>query len=417
MNSPFGLAVDSKRDVYVTDVSFGSPNVVELTAAGTQQTLPFTGLTEPFGVAVDGAGDVFVADTTNDRVVELPAGGGAQQTLPFTGLSQPDGVAVDGAGDVFVADKINDRVLELPMGGVQQTLPFAVVPLGETGPNPGLDSPSGVTVDAAGDVLVVDSGNNAVLELSPSVPMGSFLASPGSGPADSSVGLASVTSCPLGGPFGSSAAELLLYSADGTLVQSATAPVDSSGLWAGALNVPADAADGTTYVVRARCTDTDGVMPQNYAPATFTVEAPSTGQQGAAGPPGPAGATGATGTTGPQGATGPRGATRPAGRSPKTSTTICTTKINSPTTSTTTCTITYTYTYGAGNAEALVRGARAQATIRLAGKSKVIGTGRIRDHKLALTFKRLHRGHYRLTLIELAHGQRVVIGHTTLTVS
>jgi NHL repeat len=52
----------------------------------TQQTLAFSGLRQPQSVAVDGAGDVFVADASSGRVVELPAGG-SQQTLPFSGLS------------------------------------------------------------------------------------------------------------------------------------------------------------------------------------------------------------------------------------------------------------------------------------------------------------------------------------------
>ena len=61
---------------------------------------------------MDGSGDVFVADTDNSRVVELtPAG--VQSTLGFTGLVYPGGVAVDASGDVFVADTDNSRVVEL----------------------------------------------------------------------------------------------------------------------------------------------------------------------------------------------------------------------------------------------------------------------------------------------------------------
>ena len=78
----------------------------------------------------------------------------SQQTLPFTGLASSTSVAVDAAGDVFVVDAGNNRVVELPAGGSQQTLPFT-----------GLASPTSVAVDAAGDVFVVDAGNNRVVEL------------------------------------------------------------------------------------------------------------------------------------------------------------------------------------------------------------------------------------------------------------
>jgi len=47
-----------------------------------------------------------------------------------------------------------------------------------------------------------------------------------------------------------------------------------------------------------------------------------------------------------------------------------------------------------------------------------VAIGTIRNHKLKLKFAHLHRGRYRLTLIERRpHHQRLVIGHTTLTVS
>ena len=88
---------------------------------------------------------------------------GSQVTLPFTGLSfgaqAPTGVAVDAAGDLYVTDVENHRVLKLAAGSTsQQVLPFT-----------GLRYPIGVAVDAAGDLYVTDrvpdGSNDRVLEL------------------------------------------------------------------------------------------------------------------------------------------------------------------------------------------------------------------------------------------------------------
>jgi serine/threonine protein kinase, bacterial len=45
-------------------------------AAGsaTQTVLPFTGINNPYGVAVDSAGNLYVTDAVNNQVVKLPAG-------------------------------------------------------------------------------------------------------------------------------------------------------------------------------------------------------------------------------------------------------------------------------------------------------------------------------------------------------
>ena len=78
----------------------------------------------------------------------------SQRTLPFSGLDSPFGVAVDAAGNVLVADHIHHRVVTLPAGGgAQVTLPFT-----------GLFYPSGVAIDAAGNVFVTNL-NNRVVEL------------------------------------------------------------------------------------------------------------------------------------------------------------------------------------------------------------------------------------------------------------
>ena len=366
-----GIAVDAAGDAFVADA--GANTVLELPAGGSEQTLPFSGLSDPEAVAVDGAGDVFAAETAQGLVVELPAGG-AQRTLPSSGLNSPEGVAVDGAGDVFVADSLNNRVVELPAGGTQQTLPFS-----------GLSDPQGVAVDLAGDVFVADTGNSRVLELSPSLTSGSFVLSPASGAAGSSIGLASVTPCTLfsGGAFAATEAKLFLYSSTGQLLESTTVSLGDLGSWAGSLQVPADAAKGTTYVVRARCTDSKGVMAQAYGPATFTVQAPT------------GGLLGQTRSAAPkligEKSKCPRATKRSARRS-----------------------CTYTFTYAVRTNKNLA----AIATTSVKGHRRVIARGRIHHRKLTLVFQHLRRGRYNLTLLQVgAHGKRTVIGHTTIAVS
>jgi serine/threonine protein kinase, bacterial len=46
----------------------------------------------------------------------LPAGSTTPVELPFTGLNSPTGVAVDTARNVYVVDGGNHRVLKLPAG-------------------------------------------------------------------------------------------------------------------------------------------------------------------------------------------------------------------------------------------------------------------------------------------------------------
>ena len=418
LDLPQGVAVDRRDDVFVADTY--KNRVVELPAGGgALTTLPFTGLISPAGIAVDASGAVFVADYNNNRVVELPAGGGAQTTVPFTGLRLPSGVAVDGSGDVFVADTFNNRVVELPAGGgAQRTLPFT-----------GLSFPSVVAVDESGDVFVAADVNGRVVELSPAVLSGSLAFSPSTGPTGSTLGATSITPCPLGGGVGSSMAQVALTSASGAELDATTAPLDGAGNWAATLSVPPSAASGPAFV-GARCLTASGLVTQIYAAGTFMVGAVSIGTQGPPGAQGPQGTTGAQGpqgATGPQGAngiqgltgaTGPQGATGPPGPAgaavPKLvgSTRKCTTKVGR---STETSICTYTFTY------AMPRQARAGAVIataRIHGHRQVIARGRIRQHRLSLTFKHAHRGRYRVTLLELrGHRAPALIGKTTLVIT
>ncbi len=103
--------------------------------------------------------------------IQLRSGGGgnsstavtpaysAETRLPFA-VKVPTGVAVDAAGNVYVADMGDDRVLRLAAGAAAAApLPFA-----------GLKNPRDVAVDAAGNVYVADGSNDRVLRLAAGAP-------------------------------------------------------------------------------------------------------------------------------------------------------------------------------------------------------------------------------------------------------
>jgi hypothetical protein len=79
---------------------------------------PFAGLPSSAG---DAQGDAFYADPTNSRVVEIKANGAL--TTVGSGLAYPTGVAVDAQGDVFIDDAALGLELEVLAG-----LPVTVSP-------------------------------------------------------------------------------------------------------------------------------------------------------------------------------------------------------------------------------------------------------------------------------------------------
>jgi len=138
-------------------------------------------LRAPSGIALDQRGDLFVADTDQCRILLVPAGSGvlygmhvrAHQTTVLAGtscrsrrsLGYPTGIAVDGSGDVFVAEATNERVLELPADGSHRLTTFAGTGIAGSGrsgvaaKSSELNEPSGIAVDAAGDLFIADSAN------------------------------------------------------------------------------------------------------------------------------------------------------------------------------------------------------------------------------------------------------------------
>jgi len=137
-------------------------------------------LNEPSGIAIDSSGRIYIADTKNHRIRRIGADGNIT-TIAGTGveglfgdggpatqaqLSHPTGLVLDAAGNLYFSDTENHRVRVITPGGTIST--FAGNARygsgGDAGPatSAGLTYPAGLAIDNGGNVLIADSGNSVV---------------------------------------------------------------------------------------------------------------------------------------------------------------------------------------------------------------------------------------------------------------
>jgi hypothetical protein len=131
----------------------------------------------PSGVAVDGAGNVFVADTHNHSIRKItPAGavstiagagvaGSADGTGTVARFNLPYGLAVDGLGNLLVADTGNHTIRQITPDGTVTTLAGTAGVSGTadgTGASARFYLPSSIAVDALGNIFVADTFNHTI---------------------------------------------------------------------------------------------------------------------------------------------------------------------------------------------------------------------------------------------------------------
>jgi sugar lactone lactonase YvrE len=200
LSGAFGVAVDASGNIYIADysnlrirkVTVATGIITTVAGNGTQGYSGDNGLATsaevdyPYGVAVDTLGNIYIADTFNNRVREVSASTGIITTVAGDGaygysgdngaaasseMENPTGVTIDASGNVYIADQFNNRIRKVMAAtGIITTVAGdgTIGYAGDNGPatNAELDGPWGVAVDVSGNLYIGDLQNNRIRKVS-----------------------------------------------------------------------------------------------------------------------------------------------------------------------------------------------------------------------------------------------------------
>lgn len=194
-NQPYGMAADRLGNIYV--VEDAGSTVRKITPSGFVSTVAglygVSGYADgvgsaarfnvPLDLCVDGSGNLFVSDTANDIIRKITPDGnvgtfagaalaaatvdGPTNTARF---NQPRGIVLDASGNLFVADFGDDTIREISTAGVVTTIAGRAGIAGTAdglGTNALFSSPSGMTIDSAGNLYVAEVANNTIRKIAP----------------------------------------------------------------------------------------------------------------------------------------------------------------------------------------------------------------------------------------------------------
>jgi len=193
LDFPYGAAFDANGNLYIADMY--DKRIREVTTSGMITTVAGNGnitfggdggpatsasLYYPSGVAFDAVGNLYIADQIHNRIRKV-AGNGIITTVAGNGgggyfgdegvatnanLNNPTGVALDSVGNLYISDQNNERIRKVTTNGIIMTVAgngtgkFAGD--GGAATNASLWYPTGVVLDAFGNLYIADNDNNRI---------------------------------------------------------------------------------------------------------------------------------------------------------------------------------------------------------------------------------------------------------------
>jgi len=190
---PEGVYLDSHRNIFIAD-TYNQRIQEWASGATTGTTVVWTGgngtaanqLSYPTDVLVDSIGNIYVADFDNNRIqkwtqatnsISTVAGSSSGQSgITSSLLSGPSGIFVDATGNIYIADFRNNRVQKWAQGASN-----GITVAGDSAGSSGnaanlLSNPRAVAVDANGNIYVADMGNNRIQKWAPGANTGTTVA-------------------------------------------------------------------------------------------------------------------------------------------------------------------------------------------------------------------------------------------------
>ena len=169
-NTPAGIALDSSGNVYVVDQN--NNRIQEWSSTGTfLRTLGVGQLNSPFGIFVNSTGYIYVSNGNSVKILDSTGALVKQFNHPVhfggtipTGFNFASGITNDASGNIIVIDSFHAAVIKFDKSG--DYLSYFGGSVG-SGPNQ-MSNPRGVSVTSYGNILVADQGNNRIKEFSPS---------------------------------------------------------------------------------------------------------------------------------------------------------------------------------------------------------------------------------------------------------
>lgn len=168
LSEPTGLAVDSSGDnIYVAD----NDGVEKIDISSNTTTPAAVGINNPYGVALDSSGNIYVSDVENNMIYKTDEDGTTPLVTANGGLSSPKGIALDSSNNIYVADSNNHNIRKFSSDGSDISI-FNCNVEGE---------PYGVAADSDGNIYVAYMTNDESYVINQFNSNGGFIAEIGAG--------------------------------------------------------------------------------------------------------------------------------------------------------------------------------------------------------------------------------------------